>query len=37
VLLRLVYRHGLPASEACGLRWSQIDLDQGVIYVKRVK
>jgi Phage integrase family len=37
VLLRLVYRHGLRASEACGLRWSQIDVEQGVIHVKRVK
>ncbi|MBV8400685.1 MAG: tyrosine-type recombinase/integrase [Acetobacteraceae bacterium] len=29
VLLRLVYRHGLRASEAVGLRWSQIDLEAG--------
>jgi type 1 fimbriae regulatory protein FimB len=37
VLVRLVYRHGLRASEAVGLRWSQIDLDQGVLHVARVK
>jgi type 1 fimbriae regulatory protein FimB/type 1 fimbriae regulatory protein FimE len=37
VLVRLVYRHGLRASEAVGMRWSQVDLDQGVIHVARVK
>jgi integrase len=37
VLVRLVYRHGLRASEAVGMRWSQIDLDQGVIHVARIK
>jgi type 1 fimbriae regulatory protein FimB/type 1 fimbriae regulatory protein FimE len=37
VLVRLVYRHGLRASEAVGLRWSQIDLDAGVIHIARVK
>ena len=37
VLVRLVYRHGLRASEAVSLRWSQIDLDAGVIHIARVK
>jgi type 1 fimbriae regulatory protein FimB len=37
VLVRLVYRHGLRASEAVNLRWSQIDLDAGVLHVARVK
>ena len=37
VLLRLVYRHGLRASEAVNMRWSQVDLDQGVLHVARVK
>jgi integrase len=37
VLVRLVYRHGLRASEAVGLRWSQIDLEAGVIHIARVK
>jgi integrase len=37
VLLRLVYRHGLRASEAVGMRWSQVDLDAGTLHVTRVK
>jgi integrase len=37
VLLRLVYRHGLRASEAVGMRWSQVDLDAGTLHVSRVK
>jgi type 1 fimbriae regulatory protein FimB/type 1 fimbriae regulatory protein FimE len=37
VLVRLVYRHGLRASEAVGLRWSQLDLDGGTLHVARVK
>jgi integrase len=36
-LVRLVYRHGLRASEAVAMRWSQVDLDQGVIHIARVK
>jgi type 1 fimbriae regulatory protein FimB/type 1 fimbriae regulatory protein FimE len=37
VLLRLVYRHGLRASEAVGMRWSQVDLDAGTLHVARLK
>jgi integrase len=37
VLFRLVYRPGLCASEAVNMRWSQVDLDAGVIHVARVK
>jgi integrase len=33
----MVYRHGLRASEGVGMRWSQVDLDQGVIHIARVK
>ena len=37
VLIRMVYRHGLRASEAVGMRWSHVDLEQGVIHIARVK
>jgi integrase len=31
------YRHGFRAAEICDLRWSQIDLDQARLHVRRVK
>lgn len=31
------YRHGLRAAEVCTLRWDQVDLDQGLLHVHRVK
>jgi integrase len=37
VLVRLIYRHGLRASEATSLRWSQIDLENGTVHIARVK
>ena len=37
-LLLLIYRHGLlRVSEACGLKLSQVDLDDGVLHVQRLK
>jgi type 1 fimbriae regulatory protein FimB/type 1 fimbriae regulatory protein FimE len=33
----LTYRHGLRASEAVGLEWHQIELDQGRLHVQRRK
>ena len=29
-MILIAYRHGLRASEVCGLRWDQIDLNRGV-------
>ena len=36
-ILLVAYRHGLRASELCGLEWSQIDFDSASLYVRRVK
>jgi type 1 fimbriae regulatory protein FimE len=36
-LILLAYRHGLRVSELIALRWDQIDLDQGLLHVSRVK
>jgi len=37
LLLQLIYRHGLRVSEACELRWSEINLRAGTIYITRKK
>lgn len=36
-LILLMYRHGLRVSEAIALRWDQVDLKQGLLYVSRLK
>ena len=33
----IAYRHGLRASELCGLTWNMIELDSGRIHVRRAK
>ena len=33
----LIYRHGLRVSEACDLRWDDIDLSKRTILVRRLK
>ena len=33
----LIYRHGLRVSEACDLRWDDIDLGERTIVVRRLK
>ena len=36
-MILLAYRHGLRVSELINLRWDQLDLDQGLFHVRRVK
>ena len=36
-LILILYRHGLRRSEAAHLRWSDVDLAEGTIYIRRVK
>jgi len=36
-LILLAYRHGLRVSELVALRWDQLDLDQGLLHVSRLK
>ena len=36
-MILVTYRHGLRASEVCGLRWDQIELDSGRLHVRRAK
>ena len=36
-MILIAYRHGLRASELCGLRWDQVDLNSGRLHVRRAK
>ena len=36
-MVLLAFRHGLRASEVCGVRWDQFDLGQGTFHVNRLK
>lgn len=36
-LILIIYRHGLRRTEAAHLRWSDVDLPGGTIYIRRVK
>jgi integrase len=36
-LVLVIYRHGLRASEACDLEWSQVDFNAATLHVRRVK
>jgi integrase len=33
----VAFRHGLRASELCGLEWSQVDFTGATLHVRRVK
>lgn len=36
-MLFAIYRHGLRASEACDLEWSQVDFETATLHVRRAK
>jgi len=36
-MILVAYRHGLRATEVCGLRWDQFDLKRGTLHVNRIK
>src|ERR1700756_4486990 len=36
-MVLLAFRHGLRASELVDLRWDQVDLDNAILHVRRVK
>lgn len=36
-LILLMFRHGLRVGETIALRWDQIDLQQGLLYIHRLK
>ena len=36
-MLLLAYRHGLRVSELVALRWEQVDLQSGMLHVRRRK
>jgi type 1 fimbriae regulatory protein FimB/type 1 fimbriae regulatory protein FimE len=36
-MVMVAYRHGLRAAELVDLRWSQVDLDNARLHVRRVK
>ncbi len=36
-MILLAYRHGLRTAEVSALRWDQIDLEQGLVHVRRLK
>jgi integrase len=36
-MILITFRHGLRASEACDLRWDQVDFDRAALHVRRAK
>ena len=37
ILILIIYRHGFRRIEAARLRWSDVDLKEGTIYIRRIK
>ena len=36
-MVLMAYRHGLRASELCGLQWSDVEFESGTLHLRRVK
>ena len=36
-MILVAYRHGLRAAELCALKWDMVDLDHGLLHVRRVE
>ncbi len=36
-MILIAYRHGFRTSELVALRWDQVDLEQGLLHVQRIK
>jgi integrase len=36
-MIRVAFRHGLRASELCGLQWSDIEFETGTLHLRRAK
>jgi type 1 fimbriae regulatory protein FimE len=36
-MILIAYRHGLRVAELCALRWDQLDLQRGLLHVRRIK
>ena len=36
-MILIAFRHGLRASELCGLQWSDVEFESGILHLRRIK
>jgi type 1 fimbriae regulatory protein FimB/type 1 fimbriae regulatory protein FimE len=36
-IILIAFRHGLRASELCGLQWSDVEFESGILHLRRIK